>query len=169
MNCHQMRIHISALVDQNLDPEQSAEVQQHLTSCPACAGFYREQLELTRWLQTESLELEPSPKVWLQIRSRLDLKTPAGSFDPGRLLQLFRVPHFRYATAGLVILLWGSLALLYLGRSDNENQQLLARLESFSLSVEENPFLPQFDRQNPFHIPDGKTDGAPSERMRDQK
>ena len=168
MNCHQVRIHISALVDQSLDPELSTEVQQHLTSCPACTGVYREELELTRWLQTESLELEPSPKVWLRVRSRLDLETPAGTFDSGRLLQLFAVPYFRYATAGLVILLWCSLALLYLGRSNDENQQLLARLESFSLSVEENPFLPQFDRQNPFHIPDGVTDGGAS-GTRDQK
>ena len=168
MNCHQLRLHISALVDQSLDPELSAEVQQHLTSCPACTSFYREQLELTRWLQAESLELEPSPKVWLRIRSQLDLRTPAGSFDPGRLLQLFAVPYFRYATASLVILLWCSLALLYLGRSGNEDQQLLARLESFSLSVEENPFLPQFDGRNPFHIPDGMADGGAS-GTRDQK
>ena len=162
MNCHPVRLHISALVDQSLDPELSAEIQQHLPSCPACTGFYREQLELTRWLQTESMELEPSPKVWLRVQSRLDLETSAGSFDSGRLLQLFAVPYFRYATAGLVILLWCSLALIYLGRSGNENQQLLARLESFSLSVEENPFLPQFDRQNPFHLADGKTDGDAS-------
>ena len=113
-------------------------------------------------MQTESLELEPSPKVWLQIRSRLDLETSAGSFDAGRLLQLFAVPYFRYATAGLVIVLWCSLALIYLGRSDDENQQLLARLESLSLSVEKNPFLPQFDKQNPFHHADGMTDGDAS-------
>ena len=55
MICERVEEHLSALLDNDLDPTTKTEVEEHLRQCPACAETYRD-LAL---LVTTSAALDP--------------------------------------------------------------------------------------------------------------
>ncbi|TFH47716.1 MAG: hypothetical protein E4G89_07485, partial [Methanothrix sp.] len=88
--CSKTRELLSGYMDQRLNPEEVAHVEGHLRNCPGC----REELE---WLRATVVLLHRLPEV-----------TPSRSFAvapvrplPGRRA----LPAFRFATAGVVLLL----------------------------------------------------------------
>ncbi|MDA2936981.1 zf-HC2 domain-containing protein [Acidobacteria bacterium AH-259-A15] len=162
MECKQLRIQISAFLDNNVEVGQVEEVQRHLASCSSCAQFYEEQLELARWLKAaENFQLEPPREIWRSIESRIDAKREGRTLEVGRLLELFGAVDFRFAVASLVVLILCSLTLLNISTMPQGNQRILAELESYRLEVNGNPFLPQMRPENPFFRFDRKADQNP--------
>ncbi len=145
MECEGVKTQVSALLDASLDVEQVKVMEQHLESCTSCARFYQEELEVAHWLtEAGDFQLDPPPGIWQRIDSQISAKPSRFGF------LLFPRFDFRYAAAGLVILSLVSLTLLTLPTSPQENELLLAELESFELEVEGNPFLSQMRRVDPF-------------------
>ena len=161
MECERVKIQVSELLDANLDVEQVKEIERHLESCPSCAQFYQEGLELAQWLkEAENFQLEPPPAIWQRIDSQISAKPKQSSF------RLFPVFDFRYAVAGLVVLILFSLALLSVLTTSQGDLQLLAELESYRLEVQGNPFLSQMRLKDPFFDFDGQAEGNPFNKWR---
>ena len=160
MECEGVKIQVSALLDASLDVEQVKVMEQHLESCPSCARFYQEELEVAHWLtEAGDFQLDPPPEIWQRIDTQISAKSSKFGF------LLFPRFDFRYALAGLVILALVSLTLLTLSTSPQENEQLLAELESYQLEVEGNPFLSQMRLTDPFFEVNGQ-DGNPFDKWR---
>ena len=160
MECEGVKTQVSALLDASLDVEQVKAMEQHLESCPSCARFYQEELEVAHWLtEAGDFQLDPPPEIWQRIDTQISAKSSKFGF------LLFPRFDFRYALAGLVILALVSLTLLTLSTSPQENEQLLAELESYQLEVEGNPFLSQMRLTDPFFEVNGQ-DGNPFDKWR---
>jgi anti-sigma factor RsiW len=161
MNCDGVKVQVSALLDASLDVEQVKAMEQHLESCPSCARFYQEELELADWLtEAGDFQLDPPPEIWQRINSQISAQ-PC-TFQLPSLWPRF---EFRYAVAGLVILALVSLTLLTLSTAPQGNELLLAELESYELEVEGNPFLSQMRLTDPFFEANGP-EGNPFDKWR---
>ena len=161
MECEGVKVQVSTLLDASLDVEQVKAMEQHLESCPSCARFYREELEVADWLtKAGDLQLEPPPEIWQRIDSQISAQP--SKFQLPSLWPRF---EFRYAVASLVILALVSLTLLTFSITPQGNEQLLAELESYELEVEGNPFLSQMQLQDPFFEVNGP-EGNPFDKWR---
>ena len=161
MECEGTKVQVSTLLDANLDIEQVKELEGHLESCPSCAQFYEEQLELSKLLQVaENFQLEPPPAIWQRIDSQISAATERSSF-------LF-FPHFnlRYALAGVVVLILVAASVLSLFTTRQEERLLLAELESYTLEVEGNPFLSQIGLKDPLFDLNGQLGENPFDKWR---
>ncbi len=128
-----------------------AEAEEHLASCSSCAQFYREQQELTKWLLSKNLQLEPPPAIWSAVQSRIQREVePRWSFDITGILHYLRFTGLDYALAGLILVGLLSVGLLDLGRRSPKNQQFLAELDSYHIEVSGNPFMSGVRDKNPF-------------------
>jgi predicted anti-sigma-YlaC factor YlaD len=145
MECEGTKVQVSALMDANLDIEQVQALEGHLESCSSCAQFYEEQLELARLLKvSEDFQLEPPAAIWQRIDSQISAKPSKFGF------LLFPRFDVRYALAACVILVLFGVALLTTLTPSQDDQLLLAELESYTLEVEGNPFLSQMELTDPF-------------------
>lgn len=149
MSCHQLRPHITALADENLESQLVSQVQEHLAICPECTQFYYQQLQLNQWFKTGNLQLDPPGEIWHAIETRIE-----GQLEPRwNWPDLLQVSSLRYALAGLAFLfLFSSLSVTLLRRGGqiDVRQRILADLKSYTLETQGNPFWPQVERRNPF-------------------
>ena len=162
MECDGVKVQVSALLDASLDVEQVKAMEQHLESCSSCARFYQEELEVAHWLtEAGDFQLDPPPEIWQRINSQISAK-------PGKFRLPFLWPRFdfRYAAAGLAILALVSVALITLSTSPQENELLLAELESYELEVEGNPFLSRMSLTAPSLELPGQAEDNPFDRWR---
>ena len=53
MNCARLRQTLDAWLDGELDPATGAEIERHVSGCPACAGLKEGRVALTQQLRTE--------------------------------------------------------------------------------------------------------------------
>ena len=71
MGCDEVKIQISALLDDNQEVRVK-DIHDHLTSCSSCTEFYEERLKVTEWLkEAENFQLEPPPGIWERIDSEI--------------------------------------------------------------------------------------------------
>ena len=74
MDCDEVRVQISALLDDNQEV-QVKDIHDHLGSCSSCSEFYEEKLKVTEWLkEAENFQLEPPPGIWERIDSEITPK-----------------------------------------------------------------------------------------------
>ncbi len=168
MSCRNLRLHITAWSDGNLEPRLVAEVQKHLSSCASCGRFYQEQMELADWLRAGDLQLEPPHEIWQRIEH---LTRPASELacPPGirAWVRLFYWTEFRYILTGLVLLFLLSAALVQSTLQDRVEAYLLAELESYSLPAQGNPFWNELELHTPFFTLDQPKRGNPFIARRD--
>lgn len=153
MKCRDLRPHLSALADGNLEAKWRSEVERHLGACDGCAAFYRQQVALNRLFQKEELLVEPPQHLWQGIQARL--RHPSQPTWRERWvghLPALQPLQLRYAAAALfVVLVLGVFLFFPSGERDVESAKLLAELEAYSLEVRGNPFLVERrPDQNPF-------------------
>ena len=156
MNCGQARLQIAALADGSLSPEEASAAQMHMADCRFCAEFYSEQVNLAEFIEG-GLELDPPPRIWEQIESRIQPARRGRQLQIRSLLDLLRIPESRTVMAGLALMLLFSFSLLNL--PDELDSGLLAELESYRLEVPENPFLSEVVKRvdgNPFQSDGGR-------------
>ncbi len=71
MDCDEVRVQISALLDDNQEV-QVKDIHDHLGSCSSCSEFYEEKLKVTEWLkEAENFQLELPPGIWERIDSEI--------------------------------------------------------------------------------------------------
>jgi len=134
MKCTKAQRLISDLLDGELTEKEQNELEAHLNSCYACLEVYRE-LVLIRTGVSQAESMEPSPRVWEEIKARiqsevlpgLDRRQQAQVMDKpvSKLFRWFRVPRpaFRYAVAAFIFLAFIAGAF-YLGRYYQPGTQL---------------------------------------------
>ncbi len=75
MACDEVRVQISALLDDNQEV-QVKDIHDHLESCSSCSEFYEEKLKVTEWLkEAENFQLEPPPGIWERIDSEISAES----------------------------------------------------------------------------------------------
>ena len=75
MNCDEVRVQISDLVDDDLEAQQAQVIHDHLASCSSCTRFYEEKLKVASWLkEAENFQLDPPPAIWQEIDSKISAK-----------------------------------------------------------------------------------------------
>ena len=153
MNCRRWRREIVEWLDSRTSHAEEEALFQHLAECPDCATFHAEQLEVDRVLQSaREVRLEPPPFLWQRIEARIQEMEGARTSQPAfsALLDLFRLPQARYGLGALLLLLLTGLVAIETRHSGSVDQEILARLEAFSIKVDANPFLDPEQAQNPF-------------------
>ena len=140
MSCHDRRPDTSAFVDGQLGPEESAHLQQHLTSCSECRDFHTDLLAAHAVFErARRVRLEPPAHIWTRIEARLREKEAAPT-PAQRLAALLTVPRYGYATAFTMLVV--SLFIVA-NRQDELARRSLAELDAYRLEVEGNPFFTQ--------------------------
>jgi len=82
MDCDEVRVQISALMDDNQEV-QVKDIHDHLGSCSSCSKFYEGKLKVTEWLkEAENFQLEPPPGIWERIDSEITPKTETSGKKP---------------------------------------------------------------------------------------
>lgn len=82
MDCDEVRVQISALMDDNQEV-QVKDIHDHLGSCSSCSEFYEEKLKVTEWLkEAENFQLEPPPGIWERIDSEITPKPKTSGKKP---------------------------------------------------------------------------------------
>ena len=160
MTCQELRLHITALADESLEPELVTQVQDHLADCPSCTEFYYQQLQLAQWFKTGGVQLDPPREIWQAIESRIEEKVK----PKWAVVHLLQVSGFRYALAGLAFLVLFSVALLRTNQPGETRQRILSKLESYHLEVRGNPFWPVVRGKGTVLDFSGKPDGNPFDR-----
>lgn len=90
-----------------MEGERAGAAEDHARSCGACRGIVEDLNEIPARAAESSAELpEPSPHVWLSLRSQLEaegiIREPRPAAAPERRKRLFRgLPRFAFATASL--------------------------------------------------------------------
>ena len=75
MGCDEVRVQISALLDDNQEV-QVKDIHDHLGSCSSCSEFYEEKLKVTEWLkEAENFQLEPPPGIGDRIDSEISAES----------------------------------------------------------------------------------------------
>jgi predicted anti-sigma-YlaC factor YlaD len=84
MDCDEVRVQISALMDDNQEVQvQVKDIHDHLGSCSSCSEFYEEKLKVTEWLkEAENFQLEPPPGIWERIDSEITPKPKTSGKKP---------------------------------------------------------------------------------------
>ncbi len=75
MDCDEVRVQISDLVDDDQEFQQAKVIHDHLASCSPCTQFYEEKLKVASLLkEAENFQLEPPPAIWQMIDSKISNK-----------------------------------------------------------------------------------------------
>ena len=157
-NCQHFRLQLSALADQNLEPEHRTQVGEHLASCSGCSGFLQQELALVQLLGDEHFQLEPPPVIWSRIQDQIQgSEIPRWQWVLGQIQDALQVNELRYAFASLTLLLMLSAVFIDSGSKMGPDPQILAHLDSYTVKsrIEGNPFWAGIKdakklRDNPF-------------------
>src|SRR5690242_18493749 len=121
MSCTLANDMLSAYVDGELAPQQSAEVAEHLTSCARCAQEYEATLKTVQMLRAGLSRAHAPDVLKARIRSALREERPAPAV---RARREARMP-WRAIAAALVIAL-SSSALTYVATRTRASQSTVA-------------------------------------------
>ncbi len=152
MSCSDCRTRISEALDSSLPEAGAASLQGHLSGCAPCRRFDSEQRQLALLLQKADPDLEPPTRIWEQIERRIQAQSQAARprlGAPGRLRDLFRLPQWGYAMAGLMLAAALSVTVFQWNNSDHF-EEMLAELDAYQPEVRRNPWLAKSGGSNPF-------------------
>ncbi len=149
MKCESWKIQISAYLDGALDGIASDAVLRHIESCQECRRFHQDNSALSSLLSDRVEGKTPSPFAWNKIERRITVGENQKSSQS--FLDYFRLPRMAYGLASALVLI--SLAtLLQLRGPSDEDIQLLAEMDAYTISAKGNPFLERaiLEGDNPF-------------------
>lgn len=133
MNCSEVRVALSAYVDDELSAEQSQQLERHIHTCPACSRDHHELLHLRDMLGARELNT-PAP-VSLQVRVSEDLKQDARH----RQSPFFSRGHLAVGLPALLLGLllgWGAMSYVDTRQSQDDVPGLLASAHIRSLMAQ---------------------------------
>jgi hypothetical protein len=113
MNCRQCNDELTAYIDGELSTSDAEEINRHLEKCPPCLDGYRDLKRSTALVMSHARELEPSPEIWNNLRSRIaEMPAPASPFGFFQFLVINRWATALSTLAAIAVLtlgLWGYL------------------------------------------------------------
>ena len=101
---------ITEYLDEELDSEENAEVERHLTACSDCRGFFKAVQGSAVTPFKEAGEMQPDSAVWQRIHEKIEAKQSRSANGFRKLadafIPLLRMPQpvFRVALATALIL-----------------------------------------------------------------
>jgi anti-sigma factor RsiW len=114
--CKRCRENLTAYLDEELSPAESAEVRSHLEACAACAGELGSLQAAADFIGSHTSELESPPASWTRIQARISEENLRSPF-------LFpAVNRWRFALATMVFL--AALTLGYFWRQQVQQRSL---------------------------------------------
>jgi anti-sigma factor RsiW len=140
MDCRQCRDDLTAYLDGELNPADSAEVRSHLETCTSCADELRSFQHAADFVESHKRELELSPGSWNLVRARI---SSSNSLPSSRFL----VPNrWRFAFASLAIIATVALGYFWYQQAQERNldayiSQYIRIRESRQHFQPENPFM----------------------------
>jgi len=132
MNCEDLRMYLSAYLDDELDIAESLRLEKHLTECRGCRELQDAQLDLRSALRDPGLRFQPSAdfanRVATAVRqqAKQEARKESTWFDWLRGLALFG-PSWRWApAAAILVVLIAAGAFLILHNARSSHEQLVA-------------------------------------------
>jgi anti-sigma factor RsiW len=132
MNCEDMRMYLSAYLDDELDVAESLRLEKHVKECPGCREVQEAQLALRSALRDPEMYFRPdadfakrmTSALMLQVKQEAQQET-AGSERP--CFDWFRLSSLRWASVAAVLLVIVTAGtLLILGKLRSSHEQLIA-------------------------------------------
>src|SRR5437879_5115438 len=71
MRCHEARRFLGAYLDSELDAKTSYEIEQHLESCPDCAGVFAAEQKLDARILTTLRQGQRTQGLWESMEARI--------------------------------------------------------------------------------------------------
>jgi hypothetical protein len=104
MDCKRICDLLSAYLDGEVTPEEKANIEAHLPSCPRCRAELESlsamQDNLRGAFRSAAVEATPSPQAWEKIKDRLETKKSRRGFWP-----VFRISLIATASTAVVVLI----------------------------------------------------------------
>mgnify|MGYP001577295286 FL=1 len=105
--CNDIHEHLGPYFDGELSPDQRAEIEAHLTGCPACASEL-EEIRLLADALAPSAPTQVPAELWSSLERRLDALDPPTADRRHAGPRLLRFPpRLRLATAAAIVLAAG--------------------------------------------------------------
>ena len=141
MDCQACRSNLTALLDEELDSEESNQVQQHVALCASCAAELRSLAEVG-WLVSQAIpRLEVPDRTWDAVAATIRPSRVAQTVSPSRpgLLDLLLGQPRRAFAVGLASVFFFVASALVVWQYSSESNSRIER--EFRAMIE------QMDRQ----------------------
>jgi anti-sigma factor RsiW len=132
MNCEDMRMYLSAYLDDELEVAESLRLERHLGECRECRQVQEAQLALRSALRDPDLYFQPSADFANRIASavRQQAKKEARQHSSGfewNWFDWFRMGSLQWISAGAVLVIMVTAATwLILNKTRSSHEQLIA-------------------------------------------
>jgi len=166
MNCQDLRMYLSAYLDDELDIAESLRLEKHIAECRACRQTQEAQFALRSALRNPDLYFEPSPGFASRIASIVNSEAKKIARQESPWYDRFLLPSFRWASAVAamaIIVTAGTLVILNNVRSSHEQLVASAALTGHIRSLQPGHLVdvPSSDRHTVKPWFQGKLDFAP--------
>jgi anti-sigma factor RsiW len=164
MNCEDLRMYLSAYLDDELEVAESLRLEKHLTECRGCRQVQEAQLTLRSALRDPSLYFHPSVEFANRITSAVRLQAKKEARQEATWFEWFRMPSLRWVSAALFIMITAGTLLIFNNmRSSHEQLIASAVLTSHIRSLQAGHLVdvPSSDRHTVKPWFQGKLDFAP--------
>jgi anti-sigma factor RsiW len=166
MTCEDLRMFLSAYLDDELDATESLRLEKHLTGCLECRQAQEAQLALRSALRDPDLYFQPSSGFANRIASALRQQAKKETRQESTWSDWFRLPSLRWVpgVAALVLMITaGTLLIVKNLRSSHEQLIASAVLTGHIRSLQAGHLVdvPSSDRHTVKPWFQGKLDFAP--------
>lgn len=94
-HCEQYQMHISSLIDGELERRGYLELMEHVLGCPRCTRFFRDARQLQKLIDETAPDLQPARESGVETDEPLERRSSGHK----RWARLFPIPAWGWAAA----------------------------------------------------------------------